>query len=133
MLQNKMFTKKGYSLITWSITFTVLLAAFALFTVPLRRAIRAKLGQTSDYLLWTSWGSTVKTQPPDKNTRAKSGAVQRQKVVTNEDRAGTFKVYLDPAQNTSAQTAVSSSVEKGSEALLHSDNTNSLFNEVDLN
>lgn len=112
-------TRKGYNLISWALTFTVLLSVLALIQVSLKRILHEKIKQTSNYVLWESWGNSAQTQPNDQNSRAKSLNSQQENRILHESRQGVVKNYLDPLQNSRAEQSVSSSVEKGSEDLLN--------------
>lgn len=127
---------KGYNLIMWATTFVILLAVFSIIRMPFKRAIQTKVRQTSDYVLWTSWGTPQNPvlpefeAPTDDTSRAKSLSAQEQNTYINENNTGRTTVggieydadIKYGAQNSNHDYRVNSGVEDGSQVILNNFN-----------
>lgn len=114
-----LLTRKGYSLIMWTVTFAALLAALALIRAPLNRALRAKADAISDYVFWKQWGSDPKQYWRDENTQTKARGLRQQKSALIEHKSGIIeKQSPGPADNYSIDKSVTSQSADDSEVLL---------------
>lgn len=62
------FVRKAYSMALWTVTIAVVIAAVAMIQTSVKRAVQSKAQATTDYVLWTQWGSSTQQWYKDNNT-----------------------------------------------------------------
>ena len=109
-----MYIRRGSSLVMWSVTFSVLLAALFIFQLYLKRPLQGKIMQTTDYLMWTKWHQEPWQYKGDDTTASKTQTIQP---YTSRLHEGSNSITMS-ARSNDTEAAKSSSVNDGSEPLL---------------
>lgn len=129
--RSKVVYNKGYSLITWTAVFTVVVATILFIRLPFKRALQQKVTTTADYLLWTKWANTleeknelIKREKEEAATFSKAEADQNCNTTTKERQA-----YINyGVDSISTETSAFSSVEDGSQSILKTFDLNAIVN-----
>ena len=109
-----MYARKGSSLVMWSVTFSVLLAALFILQLYLKRPLQGKIMQTTDYLMWKSWGLNPWQYKGDDTTASKTQTMQQ---YTSRFHEGENSIAMSALSN-DTEKATSSSVNDGAQAVL---------------
>lgn len=63
------YNKKGNAPIMWVVVFSLVVAALAMFQMPLKRSVQSKIRGTTDYIFWQQFGSGTKQYLRDTTSR----------------------------------------------------------------
>jgi hypothetical protein len=88
---------RGYSLAMWTAVFLVAVAGMAIFFVPVKRAITAKVMNTTDHAIWGLWAnqSADDVKQDGGRNRQQIGAMQ-----TDVTQVVDYKITETPESNT---------------------------------
>jgi hypothetical protein len=119
--------KRGHSLIMWTTTFAVAVAAITIIQSFLKLGTRKKVKETVNYLFWTMWGQ-------EEEFLSGNGANMRAKSVGKPlapYRAGVLETdegeIIRGVETEQRKSRISSGVNAGSEAYLKAFDLNNAF------
>ncbi len=115
--------KNGYSLVTWAVTFAVVLAAIVFIRMPLKRALQTRVMATTDYMFWTRWGNSTRQYKGETNTFVKTQASQD----VNTTQSERNKYITTTASSVNREDTVSSGVEEGAQPALKTIDLNAIL------
>jgi len=109
-------SKRGYNLIMWVISLSLIMATLAFIRPALKRAVQNKVYAVSDYLLWNK---SPQDYQGDTASVAKSVGDSAQRSIQIEVKnASVTSTGYSRSLSSSTDKAGSSGVEEGSQALL---------------
>ena len=119
--------KRGYSLLGWTVTFAVVLAAVTIIQTLVKDSLKRKVWHTSDYMLWGQWDEEKQEVPNvDSTMRSKavigSQAPYRAGVLETDDG-----VTLRQSESDQRNSRINSGVNAGSDAYLRTFDLNNAF------
>ncbi len=134
-MDGKILNRKGQSIIMWASVFVVVLAVLATVQRPLSNSLQQKVNQTSDLVLWSSWGigepwrvdtgeellEELADGDEFDNTRTRTRTAQKRKQVAHEAHGGLKSSFLDPNDNEVLMNRVTASTGDGYEMLIQQD------------
>ena len=117
--------RKAYSMITWTVTFSLVIAALMIIRSPLKRESEKKVRALTDYSLWGIWGNQPSGERDDMDNIKTKTALESGRTIRQTEEKGVIGYYVDPdSGNYQRVDSASVSVPEGAEAVL---------NQVDLN
>ena len=117
--------RKAYSMITWTVTFSLVIAGLMIIRSPLKRESEKKVRALTDYSLWGIWGNETSGERDDMDNVKTKTALESGRTVRQTEEKGVIGYYVDPdSGNYQSVDSASVSVPEGAEAVL---------NQVDLN
>ena len=112
-------------MITWTVTFSLVIAALMIIRSPLKRESEKKVRALTDYSLWGIWGNETSGERDDMDNVKTKTALESGRTVRQTEEEGVIGYYVDPdSGNYQMVDSASVSVPEGAEAVL---------NQIDLN
>lgn len=114
--------RKGYSLVMWTVTLSMVIMGVLFIRTPLKRALQGRIIGSADYLFWTRWGEEVDQYKGEEANFSKARDDENQNTTVAEfvlplpQRSATYvETGVDSAKG---EDSVSAAVEEGSEIFL---------------
>lgn len=119
--------QKGQSLVMWTVTFGIVVAAMVFIRMPFKRGLQGKIMAAADYCFWSVWDKPVEQYKGDLTSFVKSKTAQDQEMIVHEQKReqqqATIKNFINSSvQEDSAFTAV----EDGAESYLKTFDLNTI-------
>jgi hypothetical protein len=120
----KPYRRNGYSLVAWTATLAVVVAAVLFIRAPLKRALQTRMMATTDYMFWTRWGNSTQQYKGETNSYVKTQATQSFNTTQLERKD---KHISSVAESKVREDTVSSGVEEGAQPALKTFDLNDIL------
>lgn len=100
-----MLSRKGYSLVMWTVIFSLVIVALSFFQAPLRRTLQGKLMRTADHLIWGMWGNEPQDYEGEDYVYSTSDTKPiHPQVIIRHEKAGVIKTKTDSETEQESKT-----------------------------